>query len=120
MTPAQPGPRPGLEMGEVIALVRSTETALRQLRHAQGQRQIDLAAMCGVSNTLLSRIERGKRNPQLVVFVDLCASLDVRPSAVLRMAEDDVFPFGTPAWCSPWKLLGRPLPHRHQPGGANA
>ena len=56
--------------------------AIRQLREASGLRQMELASRVGVSSSMLSLVEHGKREPTLSFLRRVARALDV-PSAVL-------------------------------------
>src|ERR1700743_775605 len=46
-----------------------------------------LAAKSGYERAFISLIELGKTNPSLRSIFDICASLDMKPSAFLRQVE---------------------------------
>jgi transcriptional regulator with XRE-family HTH domain len=71
---------------------------LRRARENQGLLQMDVADLCGVSRSVLCRLEHADREPRLSVLVMLCGVLGMRFSDVLRMAEDEAFPVGAVPW----------------------
>ena len=50
----------------------------KQKREALGLSQHKLAAQLGITQTFLSEIERGRKNPSLEQFFRLCEALDIR------------------------------------------
>jgi transcriptional regulator with XRE-family HTH domain len=66
-------------------------TVVRQVRQARGWRQRDLAERCGVSQTVVSRVERGRVGALSVDRVRaIAASLDVRVDLVPRWRGGDL------------------------------
>ena len=51
---------------------------LKVLRVARGWRQVDLAAVAGVANTTVCRLERGRERPQRATARALAAALDCK------------------------------------------
>ena len=62
-------------------------TNLRRLRLGAGMTQEELAGRATIDRTYLSDIERGIRNPTVLVLNDLATVLKVHP-AVLLVPED--------------------------------
>ena len=62
-------------------------TRIRELRHARGLSQSDVASRLssGASPTLVSRLERGLR-PNLDAVVNLARALDADPHELLKLA----------------------------------
>jgi transcriptional regulator with XRE-family HTH domain len=56
---------------------------VRRLRRAAGLSQIELADRCGMHFTEISRLERGRKDPQLSTIVKLARGLDVAPADLL-------------------------------------
>jgi len=48
---------------------------LRETRHEQGQRLVDVAARAGVSPQYLSEIERGRKEPSSEMIAAVCGAL---------------------------------------------
>ena len=66
--------------------VRQTfATNLRQLRHAKGISQEDLAHEAGVNRTYLSKLEKGASYPGLEIIAKLATVLEVEPAELLRV-----------------------------------
>ena len=61
---------------------RAFGARIRELRHAVGMTQEDLAERCGLFRTYMSRIETGAANPTLTMIHALATSLGV-PIATL-------------------------------------
>jgi transcriptional regulator with XRE-family HTH domain len=57
---------------------------VRRLRLERGLTQEDLAAASAIDLTYLGGIERGKRNPSLLVLARIANALGVRPSVLLE------------------------------------
>ena len=62
--------------------------SVRQQRARLGWSQEDLGFEAEIDRTYISGIERGVRNPTLVTMLRICRALGVRPSVLLRRAED--------------------------------
>src|SRR5580692_10049997 len=60
---------------------------LRKHRMRLKMSQEALAARSGYERAFISLIELGKTNPSLRSIFDICASLQVKPSAFLRQVE---------------------------------
>jgi transcriptional regulator with XRE-family HTH domain len=60
---------------------------LRQYRLAKGVSQEELAHRCALDRTYVSGIERGVRNPTVVVLERLAAVLGIEASDLLRADE---------------------------------
>jgi transcriptional regulator with XRE-family HTH domain len=58
---------------------------LVDLRKKAGISQTDLARGTKLNRSYISFIERGQRNPTVIVLIRLCEELDVKPSKVLAM-----------------------------------
>ncbi len=54
----------------------------------------EVAARCGVSSSVLCRMELARRPPRLELLLMVCHELGVRFSDVMRFAEDEAFPAG--------------------------
>jgi transcriptional regulator with XRE-family HTH domain len=62
-------------------------TALRDLRKGHGMSQEILADSASLHRTYISDIERGKRNPSLIIIVRLAAALKVPCTALFPFAD---------------------------------
>lgn len=60
---------------------------VRRLRHQRGLTQEQLAFEAKIDLTYVGGIERGRRNPSLLVISRLASALSVTPAVLLR-AED--------------------------------
>ena len=56
-------------------------------RKQQGLSMRQLASAAGLSQPMISFLERGLRGPSLDTFLRLCAVLKLKPSDVLKRAE---------------------------------
>ena len=61
--------------------------AVRELRTRIGISQEALGPKCGLDRTYVSGIERGIRNPTLLVIVRLAEGLETTPSELMRLAQ---------------------------------
>lgn len=50
---------------------------IRSKREAEGLSQYELAKKLGITQTFLSEIERGRKNPSLEQFFKICEALDI-------------------------------------------
>ena len=62
--------------------------ALREQRERIGWSQEDLGFEAEIDRTYVSGIERGVRNPTIANLLKVCKALGVKPSQVLRGAEE--------------------------------
>jgi len=63
---------------------------VRQLRQDRGLTQEQLAFEAQLDLTYVGGIERGRRNPSLLVLVRLAAALGVLPADLVHTAENNV------------------------------
>jgi len=54
------------------------------LRKERGISQEELADLCGVARSYMSRVERGQANPSLDAIEKIAAGLDILPSMLFR------------------------------------
>lgn len=62
---------------------------LKNLREMKGMSQLDLSLASGISQTAISQMESGKKNPSLATFLKLCDALEISPESVLGRALDN-------------------------------
>ncbi len=60
---------------------------LKRYREAAGLSQEDLAFNCGLHRTYISGVERGIRNPTVLVLVKIADALEIEASALLEKIE---------------------------------
>ena len=61
--------------------------ALRQLRRKVGISQEALADAAGYHRTYIGQLERGEKSPSLRTVFDICTTLKVKPSILIRATE---------------------------------
>jgi transcriptional regulator with XRE-family HTH domain len=62
---------------------------IRALRERRGLTQEDFAALCGISVSFASLLERGERSPSYETLLQVAAALGLPPSELFRLEEDD-------------------------------
>ena len=62
--------------------------AVREMRGRIGVSQEALGPKCGLDRTYVSGIERGVRNPTLLVILRLAEGLETTPSELIRLAQE--------------------------------
>ena len=67
---------------------RAVGDALREERQRQGLSQEAFGFEAELDRTYVSGVERGVRNPTLAIMLKWCQALGVRPSVILRLAEE--------------------------------
>jgi len=67
-------------------------TSLVALRKKAGMKQIEAAKIIGVSQTYMSQIESGNKEPSTGLLKDICKAYDIPPSVMywMAMTVDDV------------------------------
>lgn len=60
---------------------------VRQLREKKGWSQEELAFETGMHRTYISGIERGVRNPTVIVVEKIAVKLEVKPSRLLQSLD---------------------------------
>ena len=59
-------------------MVNDYRMILKRRREALGLSQYKLAKQLGITQTFLSEIERGRKNPSLEQFFKICDALDIK------------------------------------------
>ena len=62
---------------------------LRRIRKEKGFSQEALAFECGIHRTYVSGVERGIRNPTIMIVAKIAVALDVPASALLEVFASD-------------------------------
>ena len=57
---------------------------LKRLRREKGWSQEDLADRCGLHRTYISGVERGIRNPTVLVLEKIAKTLEVEPAVLVE------------------------------------
>jgi transcriptional regulator with XRE-family HTH domain len=85
---------------------RSVGMLLRRARQNQGLKAREVAESCEMSESVLCRIELGRRESSLSNAFLMCMKLGVRLSEIMRIVEDEAFPISLKPWVNePEKLL---------------
>jgi transcriptional regulator with XRE-family HTH domain len=74
------------------AIARAVGDLLRQARLANGVKLGEFADQCGISQSVLCRIELARRYPGTMMLSTICAKLGIRLSDLFRAAEDAAVP----------------------------
>jgi transcriptional regulator with XRE-family HTH domain len=74
------------------AIARAIGDLLRRARQASGLNLAELADRCGVSQSVLCRVELARRPPGIGFLMTVCGKLGIRLSDVFRAAEDAAVP----------------------------
>jgi transcriptional regulator with XRE-family HTH domain len=75
-----------------LAIMRAVGYVIRQARQASDLKLAELADRCGVSQSVLCRVELGRRPPGTAFLMTVCSQLGIRLSDVFRTAEDQAVP----------------------------
>ena len=75
------------ETGRNYSLKKAFGLALRRIRRERGLTQTQLADRAGYHRNLVSLIERGEANPSLTTLFDMAATLEKRPTEIVRAIE---------------------------------
>lgn len=62
---------------------------IRSIRKAKGYTQEQLAERAGLSSKYLSRIELGKENPTLNVFISISSGLGIEPIDIFNIQHEE-------------------------------
>jgi len=98
-----------------LAILNTIPTQLRLIRKARGLSQLDLMKKSGLSNSLISDIERGQSSPSLKSLLILCDALEIHLQDLLEHPESLIprtNPDGSILICSNlfYKSQDNPLP----------
>lgn len=74
------------------AITRAVGDLIRRARQASGMRLQDLAEQCGVSESVLCRVELARRTPGVAFLMTVSSQLGIRLSDLMRAAEDAAVP----------------------------
>ncbi|HEX5402687.1 MAG TPA: helix-turn-helix transcriptional regulator [Pseudonocardiaceae bacterium] len=74
------------------AIGKAVGDLLRRARQASGLKLVELADSCGVSQSVLCRVELARRTPGINFLLTVCSRLGIRLSDVFRAAEDAAVP----------------------------
>jgi transcriptional regulator with XRE-family HTH domain len=82
---------------ECDAFTRAVGHELRKYRNERNLTLRDVSQQVGVSESVLCRIELGRRPFSLSRLIVTCLVLGVEASKVIAQAQKETFPFGWPA-----------------------
>jgi hypothetical protein len=94
---ADVGTKP-MDAVEANAILNAVGSRLRSARMNQRMSLTEGARRLGVSGSVLSRVERARRDSGLLRLLMASSAFGVRLSDLLRLAEDDAFPLGSAPW----------------------
>lgn len=77
------------------AIAHAVGDLIRRARLASGLKLVELANRCGISQSVLCRVELARRTPGMPLLLTVCAVLGIRLSDLLRAAEDAAVPLPT-------------------------
>ena len=94
-----------IEEASVDAIFQANGVNLRTIRIGRNLTLTELASLCGISQSVLCRVELNRREPSLRLLIRAYAELGVRASDALRLAEDEAFPLGGHPWVDSYGVL---------------
>ena len=65
-------------------------SVIQRFREGKGRSQELVSGLAGIGRTHLSAIERGERKPTLETFFKIAYALDVKPSTLLQLVEEEI------------------------------
>jgi transcriptional regulator with XRE-family HTH domain len=83
---------------DITAMLASIGGQIRVARQARWLYLSDVAERVGVSQSVICRLELARREPSMYQLFQVCATLGLRLSGVLRVAEDELFPLSNMPW----------------------
>lgn len=63
---------------------------LKEIRILKGLSQEELSLQAGLDRSYISMVERGKRNPTLLVIFKICEVLSIPPHTLIKNIEKDL------------------------------
>lgn len=63
---------------------------LKEIRIQKELSQEELSLQAGLDRSYISMVERGKRNPTLLVIFKICEVLEIRPHELIKNIEKDL------------------------------
>lgn len=63
---------------------------IQRFREERGQSQELVSGLAGIGRTHLSAIERGERRPTMDTFYRIAEAMNIRPSALLAVIEQEL------------------------------
>ncbi len=73
--------------GVCTICLRTPGRVLRNVRQTRDLSQEELAARAGYHRTYIGQLERGEKSPSLRTVFNLCSTLQVNPSVLIRKVE---------------------------------
>ena len=99
------------------AIMREVALRLRREREDRDWTQTRLGQACGISVSVLCRVERFQREPSLWMFVRICLALRMRPSDVLAVVERVAWPPPSSSWTAVGNVAAHRTGRRWRHGG---
>jgi transcriptional regulator with XRE-family HTH domain len=92
------GTNPATQPDAVHLAAHDVALLLRRARTQRHLRPADVGQACGIGATAITRVELARKALRLSRFVTACVYLGVRPSDLVRLAEDHAFPDPSTVW----------------------
>ena len=80
--------RYGVPRRKPEAVGNSAARLLREKREAMGLSMNEIAARAGLSHTMISRVERGLRNPTLDTLLRIAGAMEIDLWPIIKKAEN--------------------------------
>lgn len=76
-------------MDNAIKKTQDVILKLRQERELRHISQLELSFSSGISQTMISHIESGRKIPTLRTLIRLCDALDINPAILFSFSDDE-------------------------------
>lgn len=63
---------------------------LKEIRIEKGFSQEELSLRAGLDRSYISMVERGKRNPTLIVIFKICEVLNIEPKSLVEKIQESL------------------------------
>ena len=68
-------------------ILRKFGAYVKQLRNDKGMTMLDIEVITGITESSVSKIENGKKNPALTTIIKLAQGLSISPSKLLSLFD---------------------------------